>query len=271
MRVRDVRGRCVWAAICVAACGRSDPGRVTTEVPGPVSGSAVALARADAGVELAPADAPMDAPVAATPIVIPDELAKAPRWIFRDYATGRVAPTPGHPIQYTLQRHGERALLTIEHLAAHPTDADHLASPTAGPPLPRAQDAGTDAPGVRTQRLGTVATNGASSTITFDNDEPLACVTGRLRVAASNARRAGYQGKEPDCGYTGRWVPSTLRTVAVLRCNVREDPDGGRAEDYAFAPAPGIEYLYINDDCEMQGGGYRAIAQDGSVAPPRAK
>jgi len=36
-----------------------------------------------------------------------------------------------------------------------------------------------------------------------------------------------------------------------------------------FADAPGVEYVHVNDDCDQQGGGYRAIAADGSVAPVR--
>jgi hypothetical protein len=34
-------------------------------------------------------------------------------------------------------------------------------------------------------------------------------------------------------------------------------------------PAPAIEYLWVNDDCSMQGGGYRDVPKDGSIASPR--
>jgi len=37
----------------------------------------------------------------------------------------------------------------------------------------------------------------------------------------------------------------------------------------AFAPAPGVEWLYVNDDCVMQGGGFRWIAKDGAIASER--
>jgi hypothetical protein len=207
--------------------------------------------------------------------VIPDKLAAAPRWIYRDYSTGMVAPTQGHPVQYTLQRHGDEALLIIERLDAHPTDIiGHSPMSAMDPPSPRPtannadRTADTDA---RSFKLGTITTNGATSTITFnDDDEPLVCTPGKVRVAGATAGRAGDRSKEPDCGFRGRWVPATLRTIEVLRCNLLDDPDVDHAEEYAFAPAPGIEFLYINDDCDMQGGGYRAIAKDGAIAPPRA-
>jgi hypothetical protein len=36
------------------------------------------------------------------------------------------------------------------------------------------------------------------------------------------------------------------------------------APHLAFAPSPGIEWLYVNDDC-LQGGGWRQVPADRSI------
>ena len=43
----------------------------------------------------------------------------------------------------------------------------------------------------------------------------------------------------------------------MLRC----DNDG---MELAFAPSPGIEWLFVNDDC-LQGGGWRLVPADRSI------
>jgi len=39
------------------------------------------------------------------------------------------------------------------------------------------------------------------------------------------------------------------------------------ATDLLFATPPGVEWAYVNDDCVMQGGDYRAVPADGSILP----
>jgi hypothetical protein len=66
-------------------------------------------------------------------------------------------------------------------------------------------------------------------------------------------------------------VPARTGKVEALRCGVSEtdDPTADRMEEMAFTAEPGVEFLAINDDCIMQGGGCRRIARDGSVANVR--
>ena len=43
----------------------------------------------------------------------------------------------------------------------------------------------------------------------------------------------------------------------MLRCEAGSD-------EIAFALSPGIEHLFVNDDC-LQGGGYRQVAKDRAI------
>jgi hypothetical protein len=90
------------------------------------------------------------------------------------------------------------------------------------------------------------------------------CHRGPVAVAAADAVRGpSARGKEP-CTDDGRFIPAATRTMTALLCTTEQFP-----EALAFAPAPGIEYLYVNDDCDFNGGGYRAVAPDGRIARER--
>ena len=83
----------------------------------------------------------------------------------------------------------------------------------------------------------------------------LDCERDKLDVVGATAVRA-CQGKQP-----GRWAPAATTKLDVLSCKL-----AGFDVPMPFAAAPGVEYVQINDAC---GGGYRAIAPDGGVAPTR--
>ena len=102
-----------------------------------------------------------------------------------------------------------------------------------------------------------------------DSDFNVSKLYGMLPAAVSGdpAKRTpmgGAKYKQPCSGDPGKFAPAATKKVEVLSC---KHPDFDAP--MIFGRAPGIEYLHVNDDCNMQGGGYRAIAADGSVAPVR--
>ncbi len=135
-----------------------------------------------------------------------------------------------------------------------------------------------EAPAIR-RYLGTATTTGTVTTFALaDGDANLvfACATGEVRVASATAVRK--PGRRSECGDRGVWTPAPTQRVVALRCGIDESPvdpsfPPDRREEMAFVAAPGIEFLFVNDDCVMQGGGYRFIAANGEVAairPPGA-
>lgn len=157
----------------------------------------------------------------------------------------------------TLQRFEDRALLTVE----TQTSSANNFNPDIGP---------FGAKAVR-RFVGTVAEDGKRLTFELADAQEsmkLICEMGTVKVAPASAVRR--PSKPPGCnGDRGGWLPSTTKAVEALRCGIFPAPDPrdqvDRLEDMAFAAAPGVEFLYVNDDCVMQGGGYRFIPPDGSV------
>ena len=49
------------------------------------------------------------------------------------------------------------------------------------------------------------------------------------------------------------------------------NPDDVSPVEFTFGEAPGIEFLFVNDDCIIQGGGLRRVPSDGSVSAIRGK
>jgi hypothetical protein len=84
-------------------------------------------------------------------------------------------------------------------------------------------------------------------------------------VAKATAVRVPDPNYRDECGNEGVWFPRKTKRIQVLHCQ----RDIRLGESYAFAALPGVEDLSVNDDCTMQGGGYRAISEDGSVKPVR--
>ena len=125
--------------------------------------------------------------------------------------------------------------------------------------------------------LGTVEVRGEAISITLSRGGEmleLSCEMGTIAAAAATAVRRPHPrapGGDECYGDRGRWVPARAEKVQALRCGVSEadDPTADRMEKMAFTAEPGVEFLAINDDCIMQGGGYRRIARDGSVANVR--
>jgi hypothetical protein len=90
------------------------------------------------------------------------------------------------------------------------------------------------------------------------------CKRTKLDVAAATAVRVPVP-RVTECGNQGMWLPNKTKKVDALLCT--HDPDD--PNQIGLAAAPGIEWLYVNDDCVMQGGGWRSIPKDGSVMRAR--
>lgn len=121
------------------------------------------------------------------------------------------------------------------------------------------------------QLHGTVQRSGERHRFSFaEGGEAFDCQRGPVAVAPASAGRMPSPGADDDeCGDTGVWSAPSVE-VDVLSCRPVKAPDVA-GDDYrlVFAPPPGVEYLWVNDDC-FQGGGYRRIPADASIAPPRA-
>lgn len=215
--------------LALAACGTPAP---KPETP------VVATVPADAARPDAPPDAPAPDP----------ELAAAPAQVFRFYSTGLAPSKDGGRFEtWTLRTHGDRGMVRVERM--------------------RPGDNGTWIPNTQTLYLGTATDDGKTLTVTLASATDklsLTCTRDKLDVAAANAVRRPSAKNKQECGDTGAWSPAKTKSVGVLSCK-----DPRYDAPMMFGAAPGIEYLYVNDDCVMQGGGYRQIAADGAIAPVR--
>jgi hypothetical protein len=101
-------------------------------------------------------------------------------------------------------------------------------------------------------------------TLELSNSEErltLSCKKATIAVASHDAVRVRDENFDGECGNRGRWAPQAVHDVEALRCRYADDT-------LAFVDAPGVEELEVNDDCVMQGRGFRAIAEDGAIARP---
>jgi len=192
----------------------------------------------------APAEGQPAPPPAA---VVPTELTAAPAWIGRRFGTGLIVRQHTHDTQ-TLRRHGLQAMLTIETRISN----GMMSEPLVWVAQP-----------VKTF-LGTAEDKAKVVTLTLTNvTDPTDTITLQCkRTTVPAARPTAVRGPSPkaeECGDEGRWSPSSTKRVSVLSCDSAEGTAG-----IAFAPSPGIEWLYVNDDC-LQGGGYRQVKPDRSI------
>jgi hypothetical protein len=173
-------------------------------------------------------------------------------WIRRDLATGLVRKSSTLDT-YRLILDGERATLEVSSSAA-------------------ADDGGPWRQTATRTFLGTVTVDGGARIVELrEAGSELvwrwSCAPHTYDVAPADAVRAPSP-DGPECGDAGRWSKPT-RPREVLACGGLADDDPELLEGiFAFAPAPGIEHLVVDDDC-VAGGGLRAIAADGTIAPVR--
>jgi hypothetical protein len=197
------------------------------------------------------------------------------RWIARSFHTTQL-PLTGNAAQnqhetLTLQWSGTEATLLIQERSAAFAEGTEI-GPWRAEPARRlvgraaqkgrviAFDFGTDVGGDR----------GGKGAVEFP------CVHDSLDVAAATAVRRPSPAHD-ECGDTGHWEPAATPRLPVLRCRglgfdssiMPGDADWEAFASLAFARAPGVEWLHVNDDCMMQGGGWRAVPADGSITSPR--
>jgi hypothetical protein len=164
---------------------------------------------------------------------------------------------------HTLRRLGDRALLTVETLVAESQLLD--IGPWKPQPVKTYLGTAEEKAKVVTLKLTNVAD--PKDTMT------LPCRRTTLAAASADAiRRASIPVARQECGDRGRWHPSSTKQLQVLRClpfddkpfNLDDSSTWESAPHLAFAPSPGIEWLYVNDDC-LQGGGWRQVRADRSI------
>jgi hypothetical protein len=203
-------------------------------------------------------DAGADGSAAVIPIA--PALLAAPAWIGRELRTGLIAPQ-STLATWTLQRDGNQAVLTVDRQTASGMDS------TIGPWSAKQTRRYVGTFETSRQRLRFTLADGAER-LELVCSRSVAIAAGAAAVRKPGRHRAGTE----ECGDRGGWSPARTRQVHVLRCRQPDDEPEDRDTDRVdlrLAAAPGIEYLYVNDDCIMQGGGWRVLAVDGAVAPVR--
>ncbi len=248
--------------LLAAACG-AEARDAPTALPDPTAATAATVTStvtSMAATPTPPATASTPASSAASPL--PEKLTSAPALIYRALDTGAINARSTLTTR-TLQRFEDQALLTV--LEQTVNNSSEM-TPTHLKPF--------GAPTIR-RFVGSVTTKGKRTTFYLaDAGEKvtLECEMGNVNAAAATAVRASS--RKGGCnGDRGHWVPSTMKRVEALRCGIEREaasidsPD--RREEMAFAASPGIEFLFVNDDCVMQGGGYRFVPPDSAVGPIR--
>lgn len=250
--------------ITVLGCGGPTPSEPRDPIALRVTSTDATIA-IDGGVVVAAKPVSLDAGAVDVPTISP-ELASAPAWIYRTFSTGMIRRGGEQPHQlatYTLRRHDGRALLTLETKTAG-SGGDGLGSigPWSREPTKT--------------YVGTVEGSGTALKLVLRQGSEtleMPCIAGKLAVAAAGAVRRPLLPSTNRCTDRGRWVPAATKQVDALRCSPfskdEQSLEPDRKERFVFAAEPGVEFLYVDDDCTMEGGGYRAIAKDGAIAKPR--
>lgn len=86
------------------------------------------------------------------------------------------------------------------------------------------------------------------------------CTSKRIEAAAAHATRVASpdRGEGYECGDKGVWSPAGTAAVDTLACiPAGQSVDTDDDDELVFAPGSGLEWVFQNDDCEIQGGGFR--------------
>ena len=198
-------------------------------------------------------------------VTAPEELVEAPKWVGRRLTTGM--STRDNTLEtFTLQRLGERALLTVEAIHSEAKDDGKFGAWDKLSFI---------------QYLGTAKTEGDVITVKLAN-RPLSlewtCKMTKLDVAPATAVRGrDSRAKGKECGDTGAWQPAKTQKVEALPCTESTGSDDDTAapadskDNLAFTAAPGIEWLWVNDECVITGGGWRRVPAKLTLAVPAAE
>lgn len=165
-------------------------------------------------------------------------------WRFRTLTTGLALPE-ARSTRYQLTLDGRSATLEVTEAISH----DH-GGPGGGGDLGDWRVIAT-----RTLR-GQVATDGAELTLTLAGDDQQTrwrCHVEVVVVAPASALLVPTNTAE-ECGDEGEWSEPATDAEALVCAD--DGPEPALVRTLAFAHGPGIEGVWVNDDC-LQGGGLR--------------
>ncbi len=243
--------------------GRSPASRMQPSIPKSAPSATSATSATAGAAEPGPPSSLPEPPADIEP-----ELASAPPWIGRIYATGLVRANESLE-SMELRRTAKRALLVIE-------KRSRLAARDGG------QAGAWSQPSVE-RYIGDVKEakpDGVDLTLkSQETTLKLSCATVQIKVAAASAKALGLLAARAwglaarvTCLPEGNvCLLDRLKRVRLFRCTGR----GDSSVELSFAAPPGVERVGVNDDQFMSGQFFRAIPKDGSVndafraEPPR--
>jgi hypothetical protein len=195
-----------------------------------------------------------------------DEVADAHPYVFRELSFGLIVVATRQTS--VLRRDGDRASLrvTIER-PPHAPGTKNLGGSEVEPTTWEVAQTETFVGTIRAEDKRTVFHLSSAAGKPLE----LSCAPGRLAIHRRGAQLVPHRyapGQyHSECSETGVWRPSATQTIDVLKCGASDrDVDhfgrfGGTA--LLLAPMPGVESVFVNSDCVLQGGGYRRMG----VAP----
>jgi hypothetical protein len=195
-----------------------------------------------------------------------EELPKAEGLVVRVFTSSLIRAGPSDSLTtYRLQRHRDRALLTID---ARTRDVRHKNAPWS--------------PARTETYVGSVEPKGTAVKLKLvhgTDTMALLCAPEKLSVASASAvlmtGGSAFPSEFGTCTRPACFVPQVTKSIEVLRCTSREslehdDSEVVDWEDLLFAPAPGVEHVMLNADT-TGGTGWREVPADGSVKPIEAE
>lgn len=184
---------------------------------------------------------------------------------FRQKLTGAL-PSPGKELKWTLSIRGKRVQLVAQQRSckAPPLKGGAVAGPCSqpfGPPL--VAYAGRMEPRPYGVDLWVSSDKPADG---FPSELSLHCLRSVIGVLPTGAMLQPGDACKGD-GPPPRWQPATTRDVAVWHCAVRDESNGPWngyqvVGPLVFAAEPGVEWVYVNNDCAGQEGAFRLPASE---------
>lgn len=176
-------------------------------------------------------------------------------WRFRSLHVGLVQKM-SQLTRFTLKLQGDEATMVVQHQFMEGSDADVV---------------GGEWQTFRTETVrGTVRKDGGSvgalelQLTGSGTAYAFGCRRMRIEVAVAHAVRIPDPAFTDECGNEGTWSPAVKVSREILYC------ESGEIGPFEMGRGAGLELLWVNDDCIMQGNGVREVADDGAIAPPRA-
>lgn len=191
-----------------------------------------------------------------------DEVADAHPYVFRELSFGLIVVATRQTS--VLRRDGDRASLRVTIETPPHAPGRKLGGSEVEPTTWEVAQTETFVGTVRAEGKRTVFHLRSATGKPLD----LSCAPGRRAIHRRGAQLVPHRDApghyHAECTETGVWRPSATQTIDVLTCGASDrDADhfgqfGGTA--LLLAPMPGVESVFVNSDCLLQGGGYRRMA-----------